>query len=99
MPEGRVPPIAYIRVSGPVAAASWFRAVGKAATTCVGKQEQTLGIPPPPQVSSPLQAGPQVTVPPHPSGIVPQLSGAGQVVFGTQPQTLAVPPPPQVCPV
>ncbi len=42
---------------------------------------------------------PQVTVPPQPLGMVPQLSPAGQVVMGVQllPHWLATPPPPQVC--
>ncbi len=42
---------------------------------------------------------PQVSVPPQPSAIVPQLSPAGHVVFGVQPQTLGLlgVPPPQVC--
>jgi hypothetical protein len=40
---------------------------------------------------------PQLTVPPQPSGMVPQLSGGGHDVIGVQsvpPQTLGVPPPP-----
>ena len=40
---------------------------------------------------------PQLTVPLQPSGIVPQLSGAGHDERGVQPQTLAVPLPPQLC--
>ena len=44
-----------------------------------------------------VHAGPHETVPPQPSGTVPQLSPAGQVVAGVHPQTLGVPPPPQVC--
>ena len=37
-----------------------------------------------------------MSVPPQPSGMVPQLSPVGHLVIGVQPQTLAVPPPPQV---
>ncbi len=39
---------------------------------------------------------PHATVPPHPSGTVPQLSPAGQLVSGMHPHTLGVPLPPQV---
>ena len=40
---------------------------------------------------------PQLMLPPHPSGAVPQFCPAGHDVAGVQPQTPAVPPPPQVC--
>jgi len=45
-----------------------------------GVQPQTLGVlwGLPPQVSGAVQAGPQVTVPPHLSGLVPQLALAAQ---------------------
>jgi hypothetical protein len=56
---------------------------------------QTFGVPPPPHVCGAVQV-PQLIVPPHPSGIVPQLSGDGQLVSGVQPQTFGVPPPPHV---
>ena len=46
-------------------------------------QPHTLGVPPPPHVCG-RRTGPQVTVPPHPSGSVPQLSPAGHDV-GVQP--------------
>jgi len=61
---------------------------------------QTLGVPPPPQVS-PVPHVPHWSTALQPSLMVPQfLPWAAQVV-GMQlpaPQTLAVPPPPQVCP-
>jgi hypothetical protein len=44
-----------------------------------------------------VQDGPQVTDPPQPLEMVPQLAPPSQPVIGVQPQTLAVPPPPQVC--
>jgi hypothetical protein len=61
---------------------------------------QRVGVVPGQQVV-PLQATPpghepQLTMPPQPSGTVPQLSPAGQLVIGVQPQTFAVPPPPHV---
>src|SRR6185437_10614386 len=61
---------------------------------------QTLAVPPPPHVS-PVAQVPQLSMPPQPSEIVPQLSGVGHLVSGVQlaPQTLAVPPPPHVSPV
>ena len=42
---------------------------------------QTFALPPPPHVWGALQI-PQLSVPPHPFGIVPQLSPAGQEVTG-----------------
>jgi hypothetical protein len=45
---------------------------------------QTFGVPPPPQVLGDVHA-PQFTVPPQPSGTVPQLSPAGHVGIGVQP--------------
>lgn len=61
---------------------------------------QTLGVPgfPPPQVWPGGQGAPQLTLPPHPSGTVPQLAPPGQVVIRVQPQRFAVPglPPPHV---
>ena len=60
-------------------------------------QPQTFGVPPPPQVSGAVHAGPQDTVPPHPLDTVPQSSPAGHVVVvGVQPHwfgLLGVPPP------
>src|SRR5262250_261888 len=57
---------------------------------------QTFATPPPPQVCGAVQA-PQVSVPPQPSGIVPQFFPCAAQVVGVQvPQTFAVPPPPQV---
>ena len=61
---------------------------------------QTLGIPPPPQVSVPLQL-PHWSVVPQPSLIAPQFFPCAAQVVGVQvlaPQTLGVPPPPQVSP-
>jgi hypothetical protein len=58
---------------------------------------QTFGVPPPPQV--PLEHVPQLTVPPQPSLMGPQLAPTLAQVRGEQagvPHTLAVPPPPQV---
>ncbi len=46
--------------------------------------------------TEPLAQAPQFTLPPQPSGAVPQFCPAGQAVRGVQPQTLAPPPPPQV---
>src|SRR5439155_25838849 len=58
---------------------------------------QTLATPPPPQICGAVQT-PQVSVPPHPSGIVPQFNPfAAQVVGVHTPQMFATPPPPQVC--
>src|SRR6185437_6806636 len=45
-------------------------------------EPQTFAVPPPPQVSPVGHTPPQVTMPPQPSEIVPQLSGDGQVVIG-----------------
>jgi hypothetical protein len=56
---------------------------------------QTLGVPLPPHVCGAVQP-PQLMVPPHPSGIVPQFAGDGHWVSGVQPQTFGVPPPPHV---
>ncbi len=61
----------------------------------IGVQPHTLGVPPPPHVCG-EEHDPQMTMPPQPSGIIPQLSGAGHVVSGVQPHTLGVPPPPHV---
>jgi hypothetical protein len=47
---------------------------------------QWFGVPAPPHVLGAAHAGPQLTVPPQPFGIVPQLSLAGQLVIGVQPQ-------------
>jgi hypothetical protein len=58
---------------------------------------QTFVTPAPPQVCGAVQA-PQVSVPPQPSGIVPQFFPcAAQVVGVHVPQTFATPAPPQVC--
>src|SRR5262245_34096547 len=57
---------------------------------------QTFATPPPPQVCGAVQA-PQVSVPPQPSGIVPQFFPCAAQVVGVQaPPTFAVPPPRQV---
>src|SRR5262249_54966882 len=57
---------------------------------------QMLG-PPPPQVSPlPVQAPPQVSWPPHPSGAVPQFQPLASQVVGVQPHTLSGPPPPHM---
>ena len=40
--------------------------------------------------------GPQSSVPPQPSAIIPQVAPAAAQVVGVQPQTFGVPPPPQV---
>src|SRR5262249_35382375 len=57
---------------------------------------QTLATPPP-HVCGAVQT-PQVSVPPQPSGIVPQFfPWAAQVVGVQTPQTFATPPPPHVC--
>jgi len=64
---------------------------------------QTFAMPPLPQVCGAVQA-PQVSVPPQPSGTVPQFLPCAAQVVGVhagggvpRPQTLAIPPPPQVC--
>ena len=54
-------------------------------------QPQTFGVPPPPQVCGAVHAGPQLTVPPHPSSMVPQFLPAPQEVIGVQPHTLLAP--------
>lgn len=46
---------------------------------------QTLAVPPPAQIFG-LEQFPQERFPPQPLGIVPQLSGGGQVVIGVQEQ-------------
>ncbi|HEY2386483.1 MAG TPA: hypothetical protein VGK30_05945 [Candidatus Binatia bacterium] len=56
---------------------------------------QTLGVPPPPHVADPVHV-PQSTVPPQPSGTVPQSSPAGHDVIGVQPHTCSTPPPSHV---
>jgi hypothetical protein len=59
---------------------------------------QTFMVPPPPQVSDPLQL-PHWSVPPQPSLMLPQfLPWAAQVVgvHVLPPHTFGVPPPPQV---
>src|SRR2546425_10140908 len=61
-------------------------------------------MPPLPQVCGAVQA-PQVSVPPQPSGIVPQFVPCAAQVVGVQalgggvprPQTFAMPPLPQTC--
>jgi hypothetical protein len=60
-----------------------------------GVQPQTFGVPPPPQVSSPVQV-PQSRVPPQPSEMVPQFLPCAAHVVGMQPHTFGVPPPPHV---
>src|SRR5207253_1765755 len=40
---------------------------------------------------------PQESMPPHPSGTIPQFLPRPTQVAGVQPHTLAAPPPPQVC--
>src|SRR5262249_34039569 len=62
----------------------------------VGAAPHTLGTPPPPQVCGAVQT-PQVSVPPQPSGIVPQFFPCAAHVVGVHaapPQTFATPPPP-----
>src|SRR5262245_66444055 len=56
----------------------------------------TFGTPPPPQVWGAVHT-PQVSVPPQPLEIVPQVAPCAAHVVGVQPQTLGTPPPPQVC--
>src|SRR5262249_28411274 len=57
---------------------------------------QTFATPPPPQVCGAVQT-PQVSVPPQPSGIVPQFVPCAAPASRVQvPQTFAAPPPPQV---
>jgi hypothetical protein len=57
-----------------------------------------LAVPPPPQVAGEVHV-PQLSVPPQPSLMDPQLSPCAAHVVGVHvppPHTLAVPPPPQV---
>jgi hypothetical protein len=61
----------------------------------VGEHPQTPDMPPPPHVCGRVHEAPQLTVPPHPSSMDPQLSPAGQVAC-VHPHTFAAPPPPQV---
>src|SRR5438132_1380504 len=56
---------------------------------------QTLRTPPPPQVWGEVQE-PQLTVPPQPSEMQPQLLPVAEHVVAVHPQTFGVPPPPQV---
>jgi hypothetical protein len=65
------------------------------AAQVVGVHPQTLGLPVPPQVWGAVQV-PQLSVPPHPSGMDPQLSPRAAQVVGVHPQTLGLPLPPQV---
>ncbi len=67
-----------------------------------GVQPQTLAVPPPPQVIGAVQGGPHMTLPPQPSGTIPQFSPpvhSVAAVPGMQ-QTFGVSPcatsPPQV---
>ena len=53
-------------------------------------------VPPPPQVCGAVHV-PHETLPPHPSGWVPQFCVPVHFAAGVQPHTLGVPPPPQVC--
>ena len=62
-----------------------------------GAVPQTFVTPAPPQVCGAVQA-PQASVPPQPSGIVPQFFPCAAQVVGVQvPQTFVIPAPPQVC--
>jgi len=54
-------------------------------------------MPLPPQVSPAAQV-PQKTVPPQPSGTLPQSSPGGHWASGLQAQWLGMPAPPQTCP-
>jgi len=64
-----------------------------------GGVPQTLGIPPPPQVSGAVHV-PQLSELPQPSPWVPQFTASSAHVFGTQldatPHLLGAPPPPHV---
>src|SRR4051812_43916919 len=51
--------------------------------------------PSPPQISGAVHA-PQLTIPPQPSGNIPQLTFFDSHVAGVQPHRWGVPPPPQV---
>src|SRR5438309_540458 len=69
-------------------------------------EPQTLGMPPPPQVWTPVHATHGAAMPPpHPSACWPHrlaTVGSAQVLgvhTGPPPQTLGVPPPPQDCPL
>src|SRR5262249_51068843 len=69
----------------------------RVSSAVAGATPQTFATPAPPQVSGAMQT-PQVSVPPHPSGIVPQFFPRAAQVVGVQtPQTFATPPPPHVC--
>ena len=62
----------------------------------MGVHPQTLAVPAPAQVSGAVQV-PQSSVPPQPSGMLPQFMPRAAHVVGVHPQTFAVPPPPHVC--
>jgi hypothetical protein len=60
--------------------------------------EHTLGVLPPPQVAGATQ-GPQLSVPPQPSGGVPQVAPSAAQDVGTHgpiPHRFGIPPPPHV---
>lgn len=67
-----------------------------ASAQVLGVHPQTLGVPPPPQVSGTLQV-PQLSWCPHPSSTVPQVAPRSAQVLAAHPQMFGLPPPPQVC--
>src|SRR5215468_6383034 len=71
-------------------------AVSVSVAAPVGPPPQTLATPPPPQVWGAVQV-PQVSVPPQPSAMLPQVVPCAAHVVGVHvalPHTLATPPPP-----
>ena len=56
----------------------------------VGIQPHWFAVPPPPQVLGVVQAPPQVTVPPQPSGIVPQAADGQGALHAVSTETCAV---------
>jgi hypothetical protein len=89
-----IPPQPSPVVPQPTPSAAHVVGVQVAASLC----PQTLGFPPPPQVSAPVHV-PHASIPPQPSDCAPQLKPSFAHVVGTQatlPHWLGVPPPPHV---
>jgi hypothetical protein len=62
----------------------------------VGVQPHLYATPPPPHVFTPVHV-PQLSVPPQPSGGLPQFAPSDVHVDGVHPHTFGTPPPPHVC--
>jgi hypothetical protein len=61
----------------------------------LGVHPHLYAVPPPPHVCGAVH-GPQLNVPPHPSGGLPHVAPTAAQVVVVQPHTLGTPPPPHV---